>query len=99
MPASTIPNSRCDSMNRPTLFLPAILAALLSVAIPVGAQAPGYVNSSNQTGTPDYGTFMHSDIDSINLQNGGVQIRIPLLSRKGRQFDYTFGLRYDSKFW
>jgi hypothetical protein len=51
------------------------------------AQSPGYLTPSNTTGMPDYGSFITSQIDSINLQNGGLSLRIPLLSRKGRGFD------------
>src|SRR5258707_178836 len=74
-------------------------ASLLMVTSCAFAQGPGYLNSNNETGIPDYGTFIHTSIDSVNLQNGGVNIRLPLLSRKMRGFEYTAGLRFDSKMW
>ena len=81
---------------------PNIVRAIATVVLSVGAcvaQNPGYVTASNNTGIPDAGTFMHSDIDSVNLQNGGLNVRIPFVSRKMRHFDYTAGLRFDSKMW
>jgi len=48
------------------------------------AQNMGYVNQNNETGIPDYGSFIHTKIDSINLANGGVNIHLPLLTRVAR---------------
>jgi RHS repeat-associated protein len=85
-------------MTKRTLRSIAIFA-LLSIAPAVYAQSPGYLTSSNETGFPEYGSFIVSQIDSVNLSNGGVSIRIPLFTRKGRGLDYSFGYRYDSKAW
>jgi RHS repeat-associated protein len=76
------------------------IAFFVFVLLPAAwAQTPGYLTSSNETGFPDYGSFIVSQIDSVNLSNGGVSIRIPIVSRKGRGLDYSFGYRYESKAW
>jgi len=63
------------------------------------AQNSGYVTSSNETGFPDYGSFITSQIDSVNLSNGGLSIRIPIFSRKGRGIDLAYSFKYESKLW
>jgi len=63
------------------------------------AQSPGYLSQTNTTGTPDYGSFISSNIDQVNLANGGLTINIPLISRHYRGFDLKMGYRYDSKYW
>ena len=80
-------------------ILRTLIALIFVLASAASAQHPGYLNGNNETGIPDYGSFIHTSIDSVNLQNGGVNIRLPFLSRKMRGFDYTVGVRYDSKLW
>lgn len=48
---------------------------------------------------PDYGSFISSNIDSVNLSNGGVSVRIPIISRKGRGVDFSYTIGYESKLW
>jgi len=48
---------------------------------------------------PDYGTFIHSEIDTVDLATGGLKIHIPFVSRKARGFDYAYGYQYESRFW
>jgi hypothetical protein len=64
--------------------------ALLVAAPATLAQGTGYLTNSNNTGMPDYGSFLTSNIDSVNLASGGISLRIPLISRKGRGFDLSF---------
>ncbi len=78
----------------------AILAALLAApAQHASAQTPGYLTNSNTTGMPEYGSFISSQIDRVNLANGGLSLNIPIVSRKGRGVDYSLVYKYESKFW
>ena len=54
----------------------AILAFGLAPA--AHAQYPGYLTNSNDTGLPSYGSFISSNVDNVNLGNGGLTIRIPI---------------------
>ncbi len=73
--------------------------AFLGFASVAHAQYPGYLTNSNDTGLPDYGSFISSKIDSVNLANGGLIIRIPLQTIKDRNATVATGFQYDSKFW
>ncbi|MGA7784832.1 MAG: RHS repeat-associated core domain-containing protein [Candidatus Acidiferrales bacterium] len=86
--------------NTRRLLSTAILGlAFLGFASAAQAQYPGYLTNSNDTGLPDYGSFISSKIDSVNLANGGLIIRIPLLTTKDRNATVATGFQYDSKFW
>jgi RHS repeat-associated protein len=79
---------------------PALLAAFVALfASGSFAQSDGYVASSNTRGLAPLNTFLSSDIDHINLANGGVNIRIPLFLRPGRGVNTGATLLYSSKFW
>jgi RHS repeat-associated protein len=77
-------------------FIAAIISIFCTVAL---GQSDGYVASSNTRGLAPLNTFLSSDIDHINLANGGVNIRIPLFSRPGRGLNTGAALLYSSKFW
>lgn len=80
------------------LLLPLLLLLMVS---PLPAQSPPpYVNQSNENGLPAHGSFMSSDIDNVNLANGGLHVQIGLYSGKMRgDFSDAEGVRYESKFW
>ncbi len=89
-------------MNTTKVISALTLALLVLLAAPVSfGQTPGYQTNSNDTGMPNYGSFITSKIDSVNLANGGVSIHLPLFSRKGRGagLDFNWGYRYESKYW
>jgi RHS repeat-associated protein len=77
-----------------------ILAFFTIALVPAAhAQYPGYVSNSNDTGLPSYGSFISSKVDTVNLGTGGVSIRIPIVSRKGRGITYLYLHQYESKLW
>src|SRR5882724_1579468 len=74
-----------------------LLAALVAFFTPtVGAQSYGYQNNS---GIPSYGSYVSSEIDTVDLAHGGLKIQIPVVARKGRGWEVATTLRYDSKKW
>jgi RHS repeat-associated protein len=75
----------------------ALFAFMLAPA--AHAQYPGYVSTNSDTGFPSYGAYVSSGIDTVNLMSGGLSLRIPILSRKGRGVDYELHLSYESKTW
>jgi RHS repeat-associated protein len=82
------------------LFSTVILGLALScLASVVHAQYPGYLTNSNDTGLPSYGSYISSSIDTVNLANGGIILRIPLNTIKDRNASLSTGFQYDSKFW
>jgi RHS repeat-associated protein len=88
-------------MLRSTFFRIGFVIAILLVwlAPDASAQYPGYVTNNNDTGMPNYGSFISSEIDTVNLANGGLMLHIPILSRKGRGLDYSVYFDYQSKYW
>jgi RHS repeat-associated protein len=77
----------------------ALAIFVLALAPAAHAQYPGYVTNSNDTGLPSYGSFISSSIDTVNLGNLGVSIRIPIVSSKGRGTTYLLLAQYESKQW
>jgi hypothetical protein len=75
------------------------LAALSLIAPAARAQSDGYLTNQNTTGVVGFGSYQFGDIDNVNLQNGGVNLRIPLFTLKGRGLDDGVVLNYSSKFW
>jgi RHS repeat-associated protein len=85
------------SHSRGLTFALAILSFVLTPD--AHAQYPGYLTNSNDTGLPSYGSFISSNVDTVNLGTGGVTIRIPISSTTGRGTTYSQFLQYDSKYW
>jgi RHS repeat-associated protein len=77
----------------------ALIALALWASIPAHAQYPGYFSNGDDTGFPSYGAFVSSSIDTVNLLNQGLILRIPFLSRKARGFDLSYSSQYESKYW
>src|SRR5216684_5126420 len=51
------------------------------------------------TGFPPFGTFHHTEFDSINAGNLNVHFEIPVVDESGRGLGYNFHLAYDSSIW
>jgi hypothetical protein len=80
-------------------YAAALVLLLVSCACPVLAQVPDYITNSNLRGVVPFGSYQFGDIDSINLGNGALNLRIPLFSRRGRGLDYERYWSYSSKMW
>jgi RHS repeat-associated protein len=78
-------------------FAFAVFAFLLAPT--ARAQYPGYVTNSNDTGMPNYGSFVSTNIDHVNMANGDVNIVIPFVSLKGRGLNNGLAFRFESKMW
>src|SRR6266542_5754063 len=76
-----------------------LLVLCLTFFRPANGQSDGYVTNSNLRGVVPFGTYQFGDIDSINLGTGGVDVSIPLFSRKGRGLDDGRAVTYSSRIW
>lgn len=63
------------------------------------AQTDGYETNSNLRGDMSFGTYYKSAIDNVNLATGTVNLKIPLIGRKGRGLDTGEDVFYSSKLW
>lgn len=88
-------------MSRSAILRFAFVLAILTlgISIPAHAQYPGYLTNSDDTGFPNYGAFVSSSIDTVNLFNQNLILHIPILSRKGRGIDFNATAMYQSKMW
>lgn len=83
-----------------------VLASLVTMLIVV-TSALGQEASQYDKGTPPQhaagvsplGTYTSSDLGTINLSNGALNIRLPLASVGGRGFSLPLTLNYSSKVW
>src|SRR5712692_1426789 len=57
------------------------------------------VTDMNASGPRVFGTTMGGDIDFIDVATGGVNLKIPLLARRGRGLDFNLNITYSSRFW
>ncbi len=73
-----------------------LVALALILGSAANAQNPGY---QNNVGMQPYGSYIATDIDTVDLAHGGLKIHIPVVSRKARGFDSSVSLNYDSKYW
>jgi RHS repeat-associated protein len=76
-----------------------LLSVMLLLSTVTFAQSDGYVATSNGRGLAPENSFQVGDIDTINLANGALNLRIPLYSRKGRGMSVGGVLNYSSKVW
>lgn len=77
-----------------TIFLSMLL--IVSVSAPALFAQDSY--NSPETGTKVLGNYFATDVDSVDLQNGNLHIRIPLFSLSGRELPLSFGMDYNSQF-
>jgi hypothetical protein len=76
-----------------------IILTLAIAAFPVRAQT---LTARPDRGFGGQGGYQTSDIDSISLQNGGLNLQIPLASLPpvaGVKLSYTLYAHYNSKLW
>ena len=59
------------------------------------AQIPSQLN----TGYPENGIFHGSDVDNVQINNGGLHVEIPIYSAKGRGLSVGAKVVYNSKGW
>lgn len=96
-------------LNRRTIGRMLKAVVVLSVFCGLG-QVVGLAQSSSSTdqGTPaalakgshPLGSFSGSDVDTVNLFNGNLSMRIPLFARDGRSgMGFSLMLAYNSKIW
>src|SRR5262249_5952242 len=64
----------------------------------ISAFGQGVGNSSN-AGTPQNAIFHGSDIDAVQLNNGGLSVDIPLGGTPGRGLSTGYRLIYNSRTW
>lgn len=69
---------------------------LLLLAVPLAAQQ---VHDGNQKGFPPFGSFHGSNFDVVSLQNGHLQIEIPILSLGQRGETYAYKFVYSTPTW
>jgi len=63
------------------------------------AQSDGYLSPNNLHGIVSGNSYQFGSIDNINLGTGAINIRIPLLSRRGRGITDEYVYFYSSKTW
>jgi RHS repeat-associated protein len=61
--------------------------------------AASQVPSQLNTGYPENGIFHGSDIDNVQINNGGLHLDIPIFSAKGRGLNVASRVVYNSKAW
>jgi hypothetical protein len=79
--------------------LPVLLVVSIFFASPARSQSDGYLTNQNTTGVVQFGSYHFGDFDSINLGNGGLNVKIPLITLKGRGIDEGLQMIYSSKYW
>src|SRR5437867_8201035 len=81
----------------------ASLALLLILSSSVLAQDQSQYDHGtppqNAAGLSQIGSYLSSDLGSINLSNGSLNFKIPLGGVGGRGFSLPLTLNYDSKLW
>jgi hypothetical protein len=86
--------------NRYNFFAAALILTVSSaLASTAQAQSDGYITNSNMRGKMSFGTFQNGNIDNINLATGALNLKIPLVNRKGRGIDGSEDFVYSSKLW
>src|SRR6266852_3458441 len=82
---------------------PAAFVLLLGLGFATRAFAqdasPTSVNDQTAAGDRPFASFMSADIDQVQLNNGALDVRIPLLYRKGRGLDGEQYWFYTNKTW
>src|SRR6266700_494262 len=55
----------------------------------------------NQDGFKPYGSYQGSDIDTVNLSNGHVDLQLPIVGypQRGGKLGLNFMVRYDASHW
>src|SRR6266852_579412 len=79
------------------LFTRGFFFCLLIVAcVPYAASQ---VSNQLSTGYPENGIFHGSEIDNVQINNGGLHVEIPISGAKGRGLSTAAKVIYNSKNW
>jgi RHS repeat-associated protein len=85
-------------MNRRAFFL--IYRGLLCVSLSFAApHLISQVSNQLNTGYPENGVFRGTDIETVQMNNGGLHVDIPIFSAKARGFNVSSKVIYNSKSW
>ncbi len=87
-----------NSMLKKSSSCVCLLVFLLLALLGVAANAQGVPNQLN-TGYPENGLFHGSDIDNVQINNGGLHVEIPISTTKGRGLSTSSKVVYNSKSW
>src|SRR6476469_1249157 len=77
----------------------ACIAVLLLVELTAVAAHGQSVPSQLDTGYPENGIFHGSEIDNVQINNGGLHVEIPISTMKGRGLSAGSKVVYNSKSW
>src|SRR5712692_10139672 len=75
------------------------LAVLFCIPLPLLADTPKAINDQTATGDRPFANFMSADIDQVQINSGALDVRIPLVYRKGRRLDFDPFWLYTNKVW
>jgi hypothetical protein len=73
--------------------------AFFVLALPVVLAHAQSVPSQLNTGYPENGLFHGSEIDNVQINNGGLHVAIPVSTTKGRGLSASSKVVYNSKSW
>jgi RHS repeat-associated protein len=76
-------------------FVLAFFVLALSVVLAHAQSVPSQLN----TGYPENGLFHGSEIDNVQINNGGLHVEIPVSTTKGRGLSASSKVVYNSKGW
>lgn len=88
-----------NTLVRSLITLSTLLTIVILVSLPIMAQTPA---ARPDRGTRPNGSYSVSDIENINLQNGNLNLSIPLASLPpiaGGKLEWTLSAHYNSKIW
>lgn len=73
----------------------------LRLALLIGLVSLSCASASAQvtTGTPAFGRYATSSVDTIDLGNLNIHIVIPVLQKAGRGVPFDYDITYDSSIW
>jgi len=75
------------------------LGIIVWLILAVLCSSPAANAQSSANGLPPFNSFAGGGLDTINLNNLNVGIKIPLYDRKGRGVDFGLGATYNSVQW
>jgi YD repeat-containing protein len=65
----------------------------------IDVDTPSAITDQNRSGPLPYASSIGSSIESVNMSNGNLSVRIPLVNIKSRGINYALTLMYDGNFW
>jgi RHS repeat-associated protein len=85
-------------MSRNYIAMTHSFAVCLLVALSVSISTAQVSNQLN-TGYPENGIFHGTEIESVQINNGGLHVEIPIFQAKARGFNIASKVAYNSKAW